>query len=259
MTSFNSGRLATMRKALPQLVVAAVLVNQSVAFAYQNYEIVNLQSGKVLDATGGSSSQAYQNGTPIQQWDWVGGANQQWKVLALGNGYSLVVSLQSGKVLDVTGGSGSQAYQNGTLIQQWDWVGGANQQWQVLALGNGYNLIVSLQSGKVLDVTGGSSSQAYQNGTQIQQWDWWGGGANQQWQLIQVDGSNCCQAIPAPPPPVPSIYAFQSTSSGVVLGPGTGTPITFYCYYPDTGARHPIDLDENWGARWTRHSRYRQR
>ena len=92
---------------------------------------------------------------------------------------SILLSKNSGMVLDVTGGSVS----NGTVIQQWDWTGGTNQQWNIVPLGNGYNKIVNVNSGLVLDVTGGSSSAAFQNGAPIQQWSWTGG-ANQQWQIV---------------------------------------------------------------------------
>ena len=40
------------------------------------YYIVNEASGKVLDNPGGSTS----NGTPIDQWQLNGGANQQWNL-----------------------------------------------------------------------------------------------------------------------------------------------------------------------------------
>ena len=82
---------------------------------------------------------------------------------------------------------GSRRYRvvhpNGALIQQYDWLGGDNQQWQFVPSGGGYFRIVNKLSGKVLDDTGGST----QNGSQIQQWDW-AGGDNQQWYLAP-DGS----------------------------------------------------------------------
>jgi hypothetical protein len=39
----------------------------------QNYKIVNANSGKVLDVQNGATGL----GALIQQWDWLGGANQQ--------------------------------------------------------------------------------------------------------------------------------------------------------------------------------------
>ena len=116
----------------------------------QNFQIINSNSGKVLDVTGGSTS----DGALIQQWDWLGGANQQWQIVPLGNGYSLIQNVNSGKVLDVYGG-----YTTGcTPIQQWDWWGGANQQWQIVPQDSSYDAIFNLNSGLVLDVTNVSLS-----------------------------------------------------------------------------------------------------
>ena len=83
----------------------------------------------------------------------------------------------SGRVVDVEGGF----TENGTRIIQWDWHGGANQRFQIHALGRGYYRVTTQHSGRVLDVAGISSD----NGAQIVQWDWWGGG-NQQWIFIAI-------------------------------------------------------------------------
>jgi Ricin-type beta-trefoil lectin domain-like len=99
----------------------------------QTYKIVNWWSGKVLDVTGGASDLAMQNGTPVTQYQWLGGLNQQWELIPLGNGYSEIVNRQSQKVLDVIGGD----LNNGTGIQQWEWIGGLNQQWQIVPIPNG--------------------------------------------------------------------------------------------------------------------------
>jgi hypothetical protein len=194
-----------------------------------------------------------------------------------------VVSLNSGKVLDVTGVS----TQSGALIQQWDWLGGANQQWQFNPLGNGYNQVTNINSNEVLDVVGGSvnsgalvqqydwlgyGNQQWQvvpigngynaiynfqsgkvldvtagsqsNGAQIQQYDWLGY-ANQQWQLIPVDSSGSGVAI-APPPPTPSDYAFTSTYSGLVFSPKSTNRMYFQCFagnVPIAGCDIALTLD----------------
>jgi hypothetical protein len=78
-------------------------------------------SGKVLDVAGISMA----NGAQIQQWDYLGGDNQKWRLESVGDGYYRIVAKHSGKVLDVVGVSTA----NGVRIQQWDWVGGDNQRW----------------------------------------------------------------------------------------------------------------------------------
>jgi Ricin-type beta-trefoil lectin domain-like len=138
--------------------------------------IVNALSGKVLDLRGGSST----DGTAIQQWDWTGGANQQWQLTPLGNGYNKISSVATGKVLDVAGVSTA----DGALIQEWDWTGAGNQQWQIIPLGSSYNEILNLNSGKVLD----DSGYSLVNGTQMQQWDWLNG-LNQIWSVVPVQNA----------------------------------------------------------------------
>lgn len=151
------------------------------------YAIVNLLTGKVLDVTGESTV----NGSTIQQWDYLGGANQQWglqpvNTVALPTLTALspqtafnfkIVNRLSGKVLDNTGFSTA----SGTGIQQWDFLGGTNQQWQ-LTPSNAF-LIENVRVGRVLDVPGGSSA----NGTEIQIWTA-NGFLQQEWRVVPVSG-----------------------------------------------------------------------
>lgn len=147
------------------------------------YAILNVFTGKVLDVTAESTA----NGAPIQEWDYLGGANQQWQIvpvspISFGN-YVFpyapftveIVNRLSGKVLDDTGSSAV----SGTVLQQWDYLGNSNQQWQFAALPS--YLILSGYNGLALDVPGGSTA----DGTPIQQWGV-DGFLQQQWQLIPV-------------------------------------------------------------------------
>ncbi len=138
------------------------------------YKLVNRLSGKVLDDTGESTS----SGTVVQQYDYLGGTNQQWQLAPVT--YYNIVNRLSGAVLDIPGGLAS----NGTVIQQWASNGLTQQQWQLVPVGAGYNLIVNNLTGKVLDVTGSSTA----NGAQIEESDETGG-SNQQWQFVPVGAS----------------------------------------------------------------------
>ena len=164
------------------------------------FEIVNRQSSKVLDVTGGSLA----NGTAIQQYDWLGNANQQWQLVSVGSHY-VIVNVQSGKVLDVSGGSSPQALQNGATIQQWNWLDGANQQWNLVQVPGSeqYYEIVNVQSSKVLSVVDGSTA----NGAAIQQWDWLNG-ASQQWQFV----------------PLPAAPGGGNADTGPGVNPSLATP-----------------------------------
>ena len=68
---------------------------------------------------------------------------------------------------------------------QWTPNGGANQQWQVTAAGNGAYFLLSVNSGLALDVYGASQDP----GAPVVQWTLHGG-VNQQWQILPAgDGT----------------------------------------------------------------------
>jgi len=168
------GQRFYLRPDLAQSALAILLKFKANGF----FKIVSRLSGKALDARGTTSGD---NGTLIQQWDYVGSANQQWQLVGIDNTYDKIVSRLSGKVLDA--GEGAAATVNGTPIRLWDYQGSANQQWQLVPIGSGDYKILSKLSGKALDVRGGA--EAMGNGFEVQQWDYLGG-ANQQWQLVPV-------------------------------------------------------------------------
>ena len=83
-------------------------------------------------------------------------------------------------------------------MQQWA-CGGAlalNQIWKAVAYGNSFEL-VSLNSGKCLDVPNGNSN----NGTALQQWDCGGGNdSNQLWTLIPISTATVQAQVTVPLP-----------------------------------------------------------
>jgi hypothetical protein len=89
-----------------------------------------------------------------------------------------IANKHSGKVLDVRALSGA----NGAVIQQWEHLSGANQQWQLVLTDSGYCKIMNRLSGKVIDVASASRNDA----TTIQQWEDHDGD-NQKWQLMPID------------------------------------------------------------------------
>lgn len=138
----------------------------------QNYKIVNANSGLVLEVP-------YSTTTPgaiLDQWQWNGGANQQWNLVPIGNGWSYIQNVGNGQLVSVYANSTD----DGAQIDQWP-EGAPSQQWQIVPQGSSWNSIANLNSGKVLDVTNFSQD----DGALIQQWDWLVG-ANQQWQIVPV-------------------------------------------------------------------------
>ena len=92
-----------------------------------------------------------------------------------------IVSVQSGKVLDVAGGSSA----DGALVQQWGYAGGDNQKWRMHDTGSGVFALVNVRSGKCLDVT----ALSHDDGARIEQWSC-NGGENQAFTLRPAgDGS----------------------------------------------------------------------
>ncbi len=139
----------------------------------QVYRLVARHSGKVLDVSECSTA----DGANVQQWPWLGGNCQRWKVESTDNGYYRLLSQQSGKALEVDECSNT----DGANVQQWPYWAGNCQQWKIEATDNGYYRLVSRQSGKVLDVSDCSSA----DGANVQQWRWLGGGC-QQWKFEEV-------------------------------------------------------------------------
>lgn len=93
------------------------------------YQIVNLNSGLVLDVYGGQKNA----GAQVIQWSNHNGLNQQWYLIADGtsNGVPiyLIRNVNSNLVMDVSGG-GTTA---GNNVIQWPSHNGTNQQWSLIA------------------------------------------------------------------------------------------------------------------------------
>jgi hypothetical protein len=116
----------------------------------------------------------------VEQRDWAEQTRQQWTIEPLSgadSGYFRIVSVQSGKVLDVAGESTEQ----GARVIEWDWHNGPNQQWAMEHLGDGLFRIRARHSGQVLDVEMAST----QEGAPLIQFDWHEGD-NQRWRLSTI-------------------------------------------------------------------------
>ncbi|WP_412075821.1 RICIN domain-containing protein [Streptomyces xanthophaeus] len=98
-----------------------------------------------------------------------------------GNAYYRLVSVRSGKALDVNAFSTA----DGTRIQQWTDQNTANQQWRLRPTGDGYYELVNRNSGKVLGIAGDSTAQAT---AAEQQTD--SSSTSQEWRIDDVSGSD---------------------------------------------------------------------
>ncbi|MFF4799941.1 RICIN domain-containing protein [Streptomyces sp. NPDC001351] len=128
--------------------------------------------------------------------------------------YYRLVSVRSGKVLDVNGFSTA----DGTRIQQWTDQNTANQQWKLKSTGDGYYELVNRNSGKVLGIAGNSTDQT---AAAEQQTD--SSATSQEWRISDVSGSDA--------------VTFTSRRSGQVLDVSGGSTAdgAAVIQYPGTG------------------------
>lgn len=136
------------------------------------YFIQNRNSNKYMDL---AAEHSQENSGNIQQWEYVGGNNQQFQLTHLGDGTYKISAVASGKAVEVAGVSKDES----ANVQQWDYVAGLNQQFVLVAATDGYYKIIPKHSGLVVEVADASSS----NGANVRQW----GNNNQscgQWKLV---------------------------------------------------------------------------
>ncbi|MEU4353272.1 RICIN domain-containing protein [Streptomyces virginiae] len=117
-----------------------------------------------------------------------------------GNAYYRLISVRSGKVIDVNAFSTA----DGTRIQQWTDQNTANQQWRLRPTRDGYYELVNRNSGKVLGIAGNSTAQT---AAAEQQTD--SSSASQEWRIDDVSGSDA--------------VTFTSRGSGQVLDVSGGS------------------------------------
>ncbi len=153
------------------------------------YKIISSVSSLSLD----SDNWGKTNGTNVCQWAYGNNqANQQWKIVSVGDGYFYIENVYSHLVVDVE----DVSMKEGANVHMWEYVGGANQVWKFESLDDGTYKIVNKNSGLVLDV----SAASVVNGANIQQWTWNGTGA-QRWKLEKIDSS---VAVPGAPVEAPT-------------------------------------------------------
>lgn len=132
------------------------------------YSVRAQASNACIDAAGWGTH----NGTRVQQWRCNSNsqANQEWQFRPTDSGYYKIMSRNApNQVIDVS----NIARENGSKLHLWTYVGGGNQQWRPVSLGNGYFKFVGRDSNRCIDVPGADGS----NGLQLQIFDCNGTGA----------------------------------------------------------------------------------
>jgi len=145
--------------------------NQSFAYRYQtnSYNLGNTTAYRYyrlnVTANNGDSS-----GVQLSE---LALATNQGHLLA--NGTYRLLNRRSNKAADVSNAGTA----NGTIVDQWTYNSGTNQQWTLTDQGNGQYQILGVGSGKALDVIGNSTSA----GAGIDIWPW-SGANNQRWTIV---------------------------------------------------------------------------
>lgn len=138
------------------------------------YKVVSKNSGKCMEVADGSTD----IGAKIQQWTYLGGAHQHWKIEEVGGEYYKMVAMHSGKVLDVK----ESLTTDGAITHQWDWLDANNQKFKFADAGEGYYSIIAQHSDKYL----GIAEMSIENGAQVQLGEP-SDEAGQQWKLELVE------------------------------------------------------------------------
>ncbi len=127
---------------LAPLVAALVILPATAAYANGWERAVSRWSGMCIDLHG--------NGEIARQWNCNGSSAQLFVRVNVGGGYVQLINQRSGQCLGVSEG----ATWAGALINQWDCVQGAVQQWQIFDPGGnstGASWIVNRNSGMCID------------------------------------------------------------------------------------------------------------
>ncbi|MFD5419326.1 RICIN domain-containing protein [Streptomyces sp. NPDC127069] len=148
-----------------------------------------------------------------------------------GDAYYRLVSVRSGKVLDINAFSTA----DGTRVQQWTDQNTANQQWRLRPTGDGYYELVNRNSGKVLGIAGDSTGRA---AAAEQQSD--SSSASQEWRIDEVSGSDAVVLTSRRSGQVLDVSA-GSTADGaaVIQYPGHGGTNQQWKLVKATGTRAP--------------------
>ena len=145
-------------------------------------------SNQVLDVYGGGKD----NGVNVISWADNGTNGQKWQFVRTGNGIYKIMSVVSGKCLEV---AGQDSNTNGGNVQQWDYENGwSNKLWKLWLTKDNKLVFLNTASYRALNITGGTAT----NGANVTVQDR-NRSANQSWTLRrttkQIDPNEECNRI----------------------------------------------------------------
>lgn len=145
-------------------------------------------SNQVLDVYGGGKD----NGVNVISWADNGTNGQKWQFVRTGNGIYKIMSVVSGKCLEV---AGQDSNTNGGNVQQWDYEDGwSNKLWKLWLTKDNKLVFLNTASYRALNITGGTAT----NGANVTVQDR-NRSANQSWTLRrtskQIDPNEECRSM----------------------------------------------------------------
>lgn len=145
-------------------------------------------SNQVLDVYGGGKD----NGVNVISWADNGTNGQKWQFVRTGNDIYKIMSVVSGKCLEV---AGQDSNTNGGNVQQWDYEDGwSNKLWKLWLTKDNKLVFLNTASYRALNITGGTAT----NGANVTVQDR-NRSANQSWTLRrttkQIDPNEECNRI----------------------------------------------------------------
>lgn len=145
-------------------------------------------SNQVLDVYGGGKD----NGVNVISWADNGTNGQKWQFVRTGNGIYKIMSVVSGKCLEV---AGQDSNTNGGNVQQWDYENGwSNKLWKLWLTKDNKLVFLNTASYRALNITGGTATSGANVTVQDRNRS-----ANQSWTLKrtskQIDPNEECNRI----------------------------------------------------------------
>lgn len=145
-------------------------------------------SNQVLDVYGGGKN----NGVNVISWADNGTNGQKWQFVRTGNGIYKIMSVVSGKCLEV---AGQDSNTNGGNVQQWDYEDGwSNKLWKLWLTKDNKLVFLNTASYRALNITGGTATSGANVTVQDRNRS-----ANQSWTLRrtskQIDPNEECRSM----------------------------------------------------------------
>lgn len=145
-------------------------------------------SNQVLDVYGGGKD----NGVNVISWADNGTNGQKWQFVRTGNGIYKIMSVVSGRCLEV---AGQDSNTNGGNVQQWDYEDGwSNKLWKLWLTKDNKLVFLNTASYRALNITGGTATSGANVTVQDRNRS-----ANQSWTLRrtskQIDPNEECNRI----------------------------------------------------------------